>query len=208
MRFHDIHAEATPAGPIITGRKNNKRKIEGKKGEHRGKYVCPSPHPFPPPCLHLPLAVVFTHRPTICLRSKSWLKQLPGQRYTLCTSTAINLLGLSSWLMPSPCVLCVWCVVCVVCVLVGCLCVGWLSVGWSVVCVLGGCLCVGRLSVSWLVGCVLVGCLCVGWLSAWWASPGPSLKFGHDLMQSKPLCVVVWAPLCRNHGWPPSSKRI
>ena len=50
------------------------------------------------------------------------------------------------------CVVCLWCVVCVV--------------------------------------CVLVGCLCVGWLSAWWASPGPSLKFGHDLMQSRPVCVL------------------
>jgi uncharacterized membrane protein len=40
-------------------------------------------------------------------------------------------------------------------VLVGCLCVGWLSVCLLVVCVLGGCLCVGWLSVWLLVVCVL-----------------------------------------------------
>jgi hypothetical protein len=60
-------------------------------------------------------------------------------------------------------------------VLVGCLCVGSLSVCCLVVCVLFGCLCVVWLSVCCLVVCVLVvclcvlvGCLCVGWLSVCW----------------------------------------
>jgi hypothetical protein len=127
----------------------------------------PPPHPFPLPCLRLPLAVGFTRRPTICLGSNAWLNHLSDQGYTLCTSTACNFLGFLRWLMPSPCVLCVWCVVCVlsvcvVCVFVGCLCVGWLSVSWVVVYVLGGCLCVGWLSVCLVVVCVLGGSLCGG----------------------------------------------
>jgi len=68
-------------------------------------------------------------------------------------------------------VMCVgWCDVCwsVWCVLVGVMCVGWCDVCWLVWCVLVGVMCVGWCDVCWLVWCVLVGVMCVGWCDVCW----------------------------------------
>jgi hypothetical protein len=167
MCFHDIHAKATPAGRIITGRKNNKRKIEGKKGEDCGKYVCPSPHPFPlslpspsfGSCFYAPANNLLSFQSLVKAIVRPEVHFMYEHRHQLVRITTLA----DAFTM---CVVCVCGVLCVlyvcwlvVCVLVGCLCVGWLSVSWAVVCVLGGCLCLGWLSACWLVVCVLVGCL-------------------------------------------------